>query len=519
MPMTGFRPRLIVLLAAAAGYPAAAVEAQKAPAEAPTITTQLEKWFKAASRSAPGDWGIAVANQDGYLVWGVQPTRALIPASTVKLFTTGFARSVLGADARQQTRVVGVGHVDPVSGSWIGTWSLELNGDPTLERPGRGGPTLSELAQQLHGHGIRQLVGPLSVSSASVSGLASASYPSVWHNRHKGRSFAPLIGELTLNENVLRFSIAPAKKIGAKPVLVGEAPSGVGELVTIKAKTVQGRRSRLVYRAVTGGRYVVTGTIGVRARTRTFASTVADPRILLEAAWARALSQAGIEWQRASGLSAPSADTRKIVLAEVSSQPFDSIASEVNRRSLNIGAELMLRWAGGPDPRTAAERLTAHVQQITGDFTSVRLVDGSGLSSEDRASPMTFVSYLARFPLSPGGRNFPQLLPPNGTGTLRKLANGLPTPGVVRAKTGTLGNAATLAGYLGHQDGVLLVSLMYNGSRVYTARQHQWKLFRMLGAQGVVIPGDSIAVVEALGGDPLEPPDSIPIPSFPPIER
>jgi D-alanyl-D-alanine carboxypeptidase/D-alanyl-D-alanine-endopeptidase (penicillin-binding protein 4) len=515
--MTGFRTRLLVLLATAAGSPAVAI-AQKAPAETPTITTQLEQWFKAASKSAPGDWGIAIANQDGFLVWGVQPTRALIPASTVKLFTTGFARSVLGSDARQQTRVVGVGHVDPVSGSWIGTWSLELNGDPTLERPGREGPTLSELAQQLRGHGIRQMVGPLSVSSATESGLASASYPSVWHNRHKGRSFAPLIGELTLNENVLRFSVAPAKKLGAKAILVGEAPSGVGELVTITAKTVQGSRSRLVFRSAPGGRYVVSGTIGIRARARGYSSTVADPRILLEASWARALSQAGIEWQRTSGLSAPSTGTRKMVLAEVSSQPFDSIASEVNRRSLNIGAELMLRWAGGPDPRTAAERLTAHVQQITGDFTSVHLVDGSGLSSDDRASPMAFVSYLARFPLSPGGRNFPQLLPANGSGTLRKLANGLPTAGVVRAKTGTLGNAATLAGYLGHQDGVLLVSLMYNGASVYAARQHQWKLFRMLGAQGVVIPGDSVAVVEALGGDPLEPPDTLPTPTLPPIE-
>jgi D-alanyl-D-alanine carboxypeptidase/D-alanyl-D-alanine-endopeptidase (penicillin-binding protein 4) len=515
--MTGFRTRLLVLLATAAGSPAVAI-AQKAPAETPTITTQLEQWFKAASKSAPGDWGIAIANQDGFLVWGVQPTRALIPASTVKLFTTGFARSVLGSDARQQTRVVGVGHVDPVSGSWIGTWSLELNGDPTLERPGREGPTLSELAQQLRGHGIRQMVGPLSVSSATESGLASASYPSVWHNRHKGRSFAPLIGELTLNENVLRFSVAPAKKLGAKAILVGEAPSGVGELVTITAKTVQGSRSRLVFRSAPGGRYVVSGTIGIRARARGYSSTVADPRILLEASWARALSEAGIEWQRTSGLSAPSTGTRKMVLAEVSSQPFDSIASEVNRRSLNIGAELMLRWAGGPDPRTAAERLTAHVQQITGDFTSVHLVDGSGLSSDDRASPMAFVSYLARFPLSPGGRNFPQLLPANGSGTLRKLANGLPTAGVVRAKTGTLGNAATLAGYLGHQDGVLLVSLMYNGASVYAARQHQWKLFRMLGAQGVVIPGDSVAVVEALGGDPLEPPDTLPTPTLPPIE-
>ena len=35
------------------------------------------------------------------------------------------------------------------------------------------------------------------------------------------------------------------------------------------------------------------------------------------------------------------------VLAEVVSPTFDVIATEVNRRSVNIGAELMLRWGGG----------------------------------------------------------------------------------------------------------------------------------------------------------------------------
>jgi hypothetical protein len=41
---------------------------------------------------------------------------------------------------------------------------------------------------------------------------------------------------------------------------------------------------------------------------------------------------------------------------------------------------------------------------------------------------------------------------------------------------------------------------MYNGPRVYTARQEQWKLFRLLGAEGVLIPEDSLAVGTQLGG-------------------
>jgi D-alanyl-D-alanine carboxypeptidase len=88
---------------------------------------------------------------------------------------------------------------------------------------------------------------------------------------------------------------------------------------------------------------------------------------------------------------------------------------------------------------------------------------------------------------------------------LRKLARGLPGPGIVRAKTGTLDDVATLAGYLGRADGVLLISLMYNGRRVYAARQEQWRLFRLLGAEGVIIPQDSSDIATNLGGDSREP--------------
>jgi len=104
------------------------------------------------------------------------------------------------------------------------------------------------------------------------------------------------------------------------------------------------------------------------------------------------------------------------------------------------------------------------------------------------------------------------LLPTNGTGTLWKLAKGLPGPGVVRAKTGTLGDVATLSGYLGRSEGVLLISLMYNGPRVYAARQEQWRLFRMLGAEGVIIPSDTVEAGQ-LGGDDREPPAPPPVPA------
>jgi serine-type D-Ala-D-Ala carboxypeptidase/endopeptidase (penicillin-binding protein 4) len=452
---------------------------------ADALSNQLAAWYEAASRRAPGQWGIAVADETGHMIWSVNPDQALIPASTVKLFTTGFARSVLGSTARRSTRVVGTGGLDAETGAWVGTWALELNGDPTLERAQGTGPTLYDLALQLASAGIRKLSGPLQV--VSDGGPADAVYPTAWSSRHRGRLFAPPVGPVTLHENVVWFTVRPGSKVGHKARLVESAPDGIGSLVTVTATTKAGRRSRLGLTRRKDGGWIVTGTIGVRASTRRLTAVASDPKVVANAAWGAALAKAGISWDRSPKASLPEGQPQ--ILAEVASASLDSLASEINRRSLNLGAELLLQWAGGRD--RAHERLTQHVREVIGSSQGVYLADGSGLSYDDRVTPEAFIAYLAKFPATAAGQNFPQLLPANGSGTLRRLNTGFPGQGVIRAKTGTLSHVSTVVGYLGTQDGVLLVSLMYNGQRPWAARQAQWKLFRELGANGVVIPTDS----------------------------
>ena len=473
------RPALAVALTALAVQPLAAQSLSE------TQVQSIESWYRSAQHSAPGKWGIAIADQQGRILWDSHADEPLIPASTVKLFTTGYARTVLGSDARRSTRVVGEGAVDPLTGRWMGHWALELNGDPSLESPEGVGPRLVDLAWQLQARGIRKLTGPLEVRSAV--GPAEATYPKGWSRRHWGRLFAPLVGPLTLHENIVSFRVEPGAKVGARPVVVNDEPSGVGALVVVHATTIPSHRTHLRLKSMSNGGWLVTGTIGNRSRGKYFAAVTTNPRAVLARAWANALKQAGIEWTTTSG--GTSDDSLGQVLAEVRSPVFDSVASDVNRRSLNLGAELLLQWASGRVD--GPDKLVHHIEEVTG-LNGVHLVDGSGLSADDRATPRTFITYLARFPTTEAGRNFPMLLPANGDGTLRHLNSGFPGQGVVRAKTGTLGTVSTVSGYLGRQDGVLIVSLMYNGSRPYAARQLQWKLFRLLGADGVVIARDSL---------------------------
>jgi PBP4 family serine-type D-alanyl-D-alanine carboxypeptidase len=462
----------------------------------------MNDWYASASRRAPGEWGIAIADQAGQMLWSFNAEASLMPASAVKLFTTGYARSVLGGSARRATRLLGTGVIDPANGEWLGDWALELNGDPSLERAEGSGPTLYDLATQLASSGVRRLSGPLQVQSAD--GPATAVYPSVWSPRHMGRLFAPLVGPLTLHENIVWLTLRPGRRVGERARLIEAAPAGISSLVTVTATTRSGRRSRLSLRPKRGGGWVVTGSIGVRARPRRLTATAREPKVVLDAVWATALRRAGIVWNRSAKMKAPLGGSPR-VLAEVASPPLDSLASEINRRSLNAGAELLLQWAGG---REGPAHLMDHIQAVTGQNQGVYLVDGSGLSYQDRVTASTFVSYLAKFPATTAGRNFPQLLPANGTGTLRRLNSGFPAAGVVRAKTGTLGRVSTVVGYLGRPEGTLLVSLMYNGSRPGAARQAQWTLFRMLGANGVVIPADTTtAEPPQFGGEQTAPPE------------
>jgi D-alanyl-D-alanine carboxypeptidase/D-alanyl-D-alanine-endopeptidase (penicillin-binding protein 4) len=451
----------------------------------PAERAEVEAWFgRAVERTPGGEWGVAIGTMDGAVLWSANPELELIPASTTKVFTTGFSRSRMGGGARITTRVVGAGRVDSATGRWQGSWALELGGDPTLERTGRAGPTLRELARQLRERGIRELEGPLTLTSRT--GPAYSRFPSVWSSDFENQLYAPPIGPVALHENTVSLTFRPGSEIGSPPALVSAYPYGVERMVRIAARTVDGSRRRLSLRNDPDGGWTLLGTLGIYRRSAGLSAVAHDPGLLLASAWAAALERSGIRWVRPGG---PVGLSRRAdpVLAQVGSAPLDSLSREVNRRSLNIGAELLLQYAAGSQTMGPA-LLTQHVRQVVGPLARVRLVDGSGLSESNRMSPLTQMLYLAKYPRSPGNARFPLLLPANGTGTLRRLRHGM-TRGVVHAKTGTLDRVATLAGYLGRQDGVLVISLMYNGRRPGAARAAEWELFRLLGAEGAELGG------------------------------
>jgi hypothetical protein len=104
----------------------------------------LDGWYRRTTeRTGRGEWGVAVGTMDGRVLWSMSPELALIPASTGQGLHDRLHPFARGW--RFTTRDPGGGRwgLDPMSGRWRGTWALELGGDWTLDRTGRGGPTLA----------------------------------------------------------------------------------------------------------------------------------------------------------------------------------------------------------------------------------------------------------------------------------------------------------------------------------------------------------------------------------------
>ncbi|MCE3552667.1 D-alanyl-D-alanine carboxypeptidase/D-alanyl-D-alanine-endopeptidase [Pseudonocardia sp. RS11V-5] len=189
----------------------------------------------------------------------------------------------------------------------------------------------------------------------------------------------------------------------------------------------------------------------------------------------------------ASAVSEGKAPANAKQLGQVYSAPMSSLVETLMTTSDNVLAESLARAValtrdGDPSFAGASEQVLAALSQAGFDVTGAHMVDGSGLSTEDRVPPRLLGTLLAAAaaPTSPG--QGPEFLRPivsglpvaGGDGTLEdRFDTGTASAGrgVVRAKTGTLTGVSALAGVVTDVDGRLLVfALMSNGRSPATVR-------------------------------------------------
>jgi D-alanyl-D-alanine carboxypeptidase/D-alanyl-D-alanine-endopeptidase (penicillin-binding protein 4) len=193
--------------------------------------------------------------------------------------------------------------------------------------------------------------------------------------------------------------------------------------------------------------------------------TTAQPALNAAQLLRAALIRAGVQVAAAAGLGTAADDA--VALADVESPPVAALVRAMDGESDNFVAEMLLKEVGavqGEGGTTAdGVGITTGLLQAAGvPLAGVRLVDGSGLSLLDRWTPAALATLLRAMWDDPGVR--PALLaslPVAGrTGTLARRMRTGPARGVVRAKTGTTGNASALSGFVGDR---YVFSVLENG--------------------------------------------------------
>jgi serine-type D-Ala-D-Ala carboxypeptidase/endopeptidase (penicillin-binding protein 4) len=335
----------------------------------------------------------------------------LQPASTTKLVTAAAALDVLGPSARLRTRVV--------AGASPGSIVLVGGGDPTLA------------------------AGPVPASDypqpATLKQLAAATARAL---RAQGRRTARVGYDASL------YSGPPL------------APGWPGAYITT------GNVTAITPLEVDQGRLTPGGAPEDADDPGNFRPRSTAPAAQAASAFAAFLGADGI---RVSGPAGQQKAARHAAtLASVSSPPLSAIVGWMLRESNNVIAENLARQVALRERRPAsfsgaAAAVTATVRRL-GVPGEIHLVDGSGLSPQDRITPAVLAHLVAVAAVGAQGRLRAAItgMPVAGfSGTLapgQSVFSGFTdrSLGLVRAKTGNLSRVATLAGLVYDASGRVL---------------------------------------------------------------
>lgn len=360
-----------------------------------------------------------VRTLDGDVLFERNADLLLIPASNQKLLTAAYAWDMLGPDWRAETRI------------WREAKRLVVEcvtGDPTLTAA-----QLQSLAKRL----ALPKGTPAHVRQPYAPGI-----PPGWEYDDLRHRYAPSITALTVDRGGFEVRARAGK-------LVVPAFAGVG------ARHVPGAEPATVEYDRPTRSLVVRGALGTSERVL---DTLSLPSPAESAV--RLLGAASTHPTTSVPKRAPTAVIRGPALREV--------FARVLTHSDNHHAEhllLMTAHSQGPlgaDPyATAARRLRAFLTERVGlDPSSVRPVDGSGLSRHNLVSARTLVQTMAWLSARSDFADFAACLAAPGAGTLQGRLDG----SSVRGKTGTLDAVVALSGWIETTRGPAAASVIVNGA-------------------------------------------------------
>ena len=452
---------------------------QRAPA--PEAAVSQLRLDVQAETTAPGVtravWGIVVhsLDRDDRLV-ELNPETLLLPASVAKIVSAVSAADAVGWDYTYSTQVRAAGPI--VDGVLIGDLIVSGSGDPTPD--GRAGDSLRVWVDALKAKGLRRVEGRI---IGDDDGIEEPRPSRAWAWEDLGYVSGALFGALNAAENRMTVTMAAGPRDGDPATLAVDADGQDRPLVNRTVTTAA--RESFVWSEQRPGEAGLTIAGFVRPQDGPVKMSVSagNPTQWFANLFRNRLIRDGIEVTGraadADDVQPPPDRTAGTVVYTHRSRPLAEIVKPMLKESINLYGEAVLRLnaaPGGPVTNDAAldglrQRFVAW--GLASD--AAQIVDGSGLSRHDFIAPQALAALLKRAYDPAVASPLMSALPIAGVdGSLAARLKGTRAANNLRAKTGTMSNVRSLAGYLKTRDGeqlaVVIIVNNYEGSGVEATR-------------------------------------------------
>jgi D-alanyl-D-alanine carboxypeptidase/D-alanyl-D-alanine-endopeptidase (penicillin-binding protein 4) len=355
-------------------------------------------------------WGVLVVNpRTGDTLYSRNAGKLFMPASNMKIVTSAVALTLLGPDYSYRTTFATDGEVR--DSLLDGNLLVIGRGDPTISDNMRGLATLvmDTLADSVRAHGIRQVTGSLArVGDAFPDSIHG--YGWEWDDLRE--YYAAGVDELIFNEGMAPTSLRPPPDTIRDSLYSGPAKDPA-------TAYLNAFNDALVRKHINIEAGVMDSILPTPIKMETLFTYVSPPlRLILPALMKPSQNQIAEILLKTIGLERGGMGTA------------DSATT--------IVAQQLLAWGVQPD--------------------GFAIYDGSGLSRHDLVSPETLVRVLDRIQRDTAFAVYYNAMPIAGVdGTLKDRMKGTPAEGNVHAKTGSLGGARSLSGYVTSADGERLI--------------------------------------------------------------
>ena len=436
------------------------VNAPASPVARSAPSTPLDDFIRTTVNGpgvARGTWGIAVHSlSKNDRIFEMNARAMLVPASIAKLVAVAAAVDGVGWDYRFETTVVGTGPV--VNGVLRGDLIVVGSGDPSIG--GRGGEDFTPWIAAIKAAGIRRIEGRIIGDDNAFDDPRPGA---MWAWDDLGYTSGALYGALNYAENRMAVTVTPAAAAGAAVSLTVE-PYASARPLGNRVITGPAGSQALVWPEQRPGEpfLTVAGSLPAGSAPVRMIVSAGNPTFWFASVLRSRLMREGIEvggeaFDVDDAMPAPDR-TGATVLYTHRSAPLAALAQPLLKESINLYAEAVLRLSSGPsggrtnDDALAAIRVRLPAWGVPDD--AIQVVDGSGLSRRDSLPADTLITVLQRM-YDAGGRS-PWMtgLPVAGVdGTLDNRFKGTAAENNLRAKTGTMSNIRSLAGYTRTRDG------------------------------------------------------------------